>query len=212
VSDWLAQLADPNLEGLGTLGLYAVVFGIVFAETGTLVGFWLPGSTVLFTAGLVAAREDSPVSLAVLVIGVSVAAVAGDTVGYWTGRRLGRPWLLRRAGKAAARLPQAEAFYARYGWFAVVGCRYIPWLRAFTPVIAGTAAMSYPRFASANVVGALTWGALLVLAGYAADSLPWVRSLAYAIAGVAVLSSIVAPIVGWVRRRRSRASRQAGGA
>lgn len=212
MSDWLAQLADPNLEGLGALGLYAVVFGIVFAETGTLVGFWLPGSSVLFAAGLLAARDDSPVSLTVLVVGVSVAAVAGDTVGYWSGRRLGRPWLIRRAGRAAAHLPRAEAFYARYGWFAVVACRYIPWLRAFTPIIAGTAAMSYARFASANVVGALTWGALLVLAGYAADSLPWVRSLAYTIAGVAVLASIVAPVVGWVRRRRSRAARQAGGA
>ena len=205
MSDWLAQLADPNLEDLGAVGLYALVFGIVFAETGTLIGFWLPGSSVLFTAGLVAARDDSPVSLPVLVIGVAVAAVVGDTVGYWSGRRLGRPWLLRRAGKAAAHLPRAEAFYERYGWFAVVGCRYIPWLRAFTPIIAGTAAMSYAKFASANVVGALTWGCLLVLAGYAADSLPWVRTLAYSIAGAAVLFSVVAPLAAWVRRRRRAA-------
>lgn len=203
MSDWLAQLADPNLENLGALGLYALVFGIVFAETGTLVGFWLPGSSVLFTAGLVAARDDSPVDLWVLVVGVSVAAVLGDTVGYWSGRRLGRPWLLRRAGKAARHLPRAEAFYARYGWFAVVACRYIPWLRAFTPIIAGTAAMPYATFASANVVGALSWGALLVLAGYAADSLPWVRTVAYAIAGTAIVISMIAPLVHLVRRRRA---------
>ncbi|WP_432520129.1 DedA family protein [Kineococcus sp. SYSU DK006] len=202
MSEWLSQLADPNLEELGAYGVYALVFGIVFAETGTLVGFWLPGSTVLFTAGLLAARDGSPLSLPVLVVGVTLAAVIGDTVGYWSGRRLGRPWLLRRAGKAAQHLPRAEAFYERYGWFAVVGCRYIPWLRAFTPIIAGTAAMPYAKFASANVVGAITWGALLVLAGYAADSLPWVRSLAYSIAGVAVLFSVLAPLVGWLRRRR----------
>ena len=202
MSEWLSQLADPNLEELGAYGVYALVFGIVFAETGTLVGFWLPGSTVLFTAGLLAARDGSPLSLPVLVVGVTLAAVVGDTVGYWSGRRLGRPWLLRRAGKAAQHLPRAEAFYERYGWFAVVGCRYIPWLRAFTPIIAGTAAMPYAKFASANVVGAITWGALLVLAGYAADSLPWVRSLAYSIAGVAVLFSVLAPLVGWLRRRR----------
>ncbi|NAZ77606.1 DedA family protein, partial [Kineococcus sp. T13] len=199
----MSQLADPNLEELGAYGVYALVFGIVFAETGTLVGFWLPGSTVLFTAGLLAARDGSPLSLPVLVVGVTLAAVVGDTVGYWSGRRLGRPWLLRRAGRAAQHLPRAEAFYERYGWFAVVGCRYIPWLRAFTPIIAGTAAMPYAKFASANVVGALSWGALLVLAGYAADSLPWVRSLAYSIAGVAVLFSILAPLVGWLRRRWS---------
>jgi len=208
VSDWLAQLADPNLENMGALGLYALVFGIVFAETGTLIGFWLPGSSVLFTAGLVAARDDSPVDLWVLVVGVSVAAVLGDTVGYWSGRRLGRPWLLRRAGKAAKHLPRAEAFYARYGWFAVVACRYIPWLRAFTPIIAGTAAMPYAKFASANVVGALSWGALLVLAGYAADSVPWIRTVAYSIAGTAIVISVIAPVVHLVRRRRAaRAAR-----
>ena len=201
MSDWLSQLADPQLEHLGALGVYALVFGIVFAETGTLIGFWLPGSTVLFTAGLLAARDGSPVSLTVLVVGVTLAAVLGDTVGYWSGRRLGRPWLLHRAGKAAKHLPRAEAFYERYGWFAVVGCRYIPWLRAFTPIIAGTAVMPYAAFATANVVGALTWGALLVLAGYAADSLPWIRSLAYTIAGIAVLTSVVVPVAGALRRR-----------
>ncbi|WP_380172991.1 DedA family protein [Kineococcus sp. DHX-1] len=205
MSDWLAHLADPPLEDLGAVGLYLLVFGIVFAETGTLVGFWLPGSSVLFTAGLLAARDNSPLSLPVLVVGVTLAAILGDTVGYWSGRRLGRPWLLRRAGKAAHHLPKAEAFYEKYGWFAVVACRFIPWLRAFTPIIAGTAAMPYAKFASANVVGALCWGALLVLAGYAADSLPWVRTLAYSIAGVAILASIVTPLVSWVRRRRARA-------
>lgn len=203
MSDWLSQLADPNLEEYGALGLYALVFGIVFAETGTLIGFWLPGSSVLFTAGLVAGRDGSPVDLRVLVVGVTLAAVLGDTVGYWSGRRLGRPWLLRRAGKAARHLPRAEAFYLRYGWFAVVACRYIPWLRAFTPIIAGTAAMPYAKFASANVVGALSWGALLVLAGYAADSLPWIRTVAYVVAGTAILFSVVAPLVHLVRRRRA---------
>lgn len=202
MSDWIAQLADPQLEDLGAVGLYVLVFGIVFAETGTLIGFWLPGSSVLFTAGLISAREDSPVSLTVLVVGVTLAAVLGDTVGYWSGRRLGRPWLLRRARKAARHLPRAEAFYAKYGWFAVVACRFIPWLRAFTPIIAGTAAMPYAKFASANVVGALCWGALLVLAGHAADSHPWVRTTAYAIAGTAVLFSFVMPLAAWIRRRR----------
>ncbi|WP_432544415.1 DedA family protein [Kineococcus sp. SYSU DK002] len=203
MSDWLAHLADPQLEDLGAAGLYVLVFGIVFAETGTLVGFWLPGSSVLFSAGLLAARDGSPLSLPVLVVGVTLSAILGDTVGYWSGRRLGRPWLLRRAGKAARHLPKAEAFYARYGWFAVVACRFIPWLRAFTPIIAGTAAMSYPRFFSANVVGALCWGAMLVLAGYAADSQPWLRTLAYVVAGTAILFSIVAPLVSWLRRRRA---------
>nr|WP_281373137.1 DedA family protein [Kineococcus aurantiacus] len=165
----------------------------------------MPGSSVLFTAGLLAGRDGSPVSLPVLVVGVVLAAVLGDTVGYWSGRRLGRPWLLRRAGKAAAHLPKAEAFYLKWGWFAVVACRFIPWLRAFTPIIAGTAAMPYAKFFAANVTGALCWGALLVLAGYAADSLPWVRTVAYSIAGVAILASIVAPVVSWVRRRRRSA-------
>ena len=197
--DWLSQLLDPDLASLTTGGVYLVLFALVFVESGLLVGFFLPGDTVLFAAGLLAAREGSGLSLSVLAIGVAIAAIAGDAVGYWTGRRLGRPWVERRAGRAARHLPRTEAFYQRWGVGAVVIARFIPWVRTFTPIVAGMAVMPYPRFLAANVLGALLWGSGLITLGYLAHSVPWLRYAAFAVAGLSVAASIVAPVVA--RRR-----------
>ena len=200
--DWLSQLIDPDLASLTTGGVYLALFALVFVESGLLVGFFLPGDTVLFAAGLLADREGSGLSLPVLAIGVAIAAIAGDAVGYWTGRRLGRPWVERRAGRAARHLPRAEAFYQRWGVGAVVIARFIPWVRTFTPIVAGMAAMPYPRFLAANVLGALLWGSGLITLGYLAHSVPWLLYAAFAVAGLSVAASVIAPVVA--RRRASR--------
>jgi membrane-associated protein len=212
VSEWFAHLSDLEAMTAGTI--YAVVLTLVFVESGLLVGFFLPGDSVLFTAGLLAADPDHGLSLPLLVGGILVAAVAGDAVGYWSGRRFGRPWLLRRAGRAAHHVERAEAFYARYGALAVVVARFIPWVRTFTPIVAGVARMPYPVFLAANVAGALFWGAGLTLLGYAAHTNPGVRHLAYAVAGTAIALSILVPLVSWWGRGRrapgTPASRTAG--
>jgi len=203
----LADLAAPVIQ-LTTLSagtVYVVVFALVFVESGLLIGFFLPGDTVLFAAGLLAAEPGSALRVDLLAIGVFAAAVAGDATGYWTGRRFGRPWLLHRAGRAARQVPAAERLYARYGWSAVVIARFIPWVRTFTPVLAGVARMPYPRFLSANLVGAGIWGSGLVVLGYLGHSVPWIRSAALAIAGAAVLLSLIAPLAaraGRVARNR----------
>jgi membrane-associated protein len=199
VSEWLAHLTD--LASLSAGAVYLVVFSLVFIECGVPIGFLLPGDSVLFTAGLLAAAPESGLSVQVLAAGVFVAAVAGNATGYWTGGRYGRPWLIRRSGRAAARLARAERFYQRYGWSAVVVARFIPWVRTFTPILAGIAEMPRQRFASANLVGAAVWGAGLVLLGYFAHSQPQVRLLAYVIAGTAIVLSIAIPTVGALRRR-----------
>jgi membrane-associated protein len=201
MSDWLAGLGD--LQGLSATAVYITLFSLVFVESGLLVGFLLPGDSVLFAAGLLAAEPGSGLSLPLLAAGAFVAAVAGDATGYWTGRRFGRPWLLRRASRAARHVERAERFYDRYGWWAVVVARFIPWVRTFTPILAGIARMPYPRFASANLVGAGAWGSGLVALGYVASSVPAVKWAAYAVAGTAILASIVVPLVGWVRARAS---------
>ena len=198
----MSQLIDPDLAAMTAGGVYLALFALVFVESGLLVGFFLPGDTVLFAAGLLAAREGSRLSLPVLAIGVAIAAIAGDAVGYWTGRRLGRPWVERRAGRAARHLPQAEAFYQRWGVGAVVIARFIPWVRTFTPIVAGMAAMPYPRFLAANVLGALLWGSGLITLGYLAHSVPWLLYAAFAVAGLSVAASVIAPVVA--RRRASR--------
>ena len=203
------MIADPNLASLGALAVYAVVWGFLFAECGLLLGFLLPGDTILFGAGLLAASPSSDVNLLVLVVGAFVAAVAGNEVGYLTGRRYGRGWLeSRESGRGRTQLRRTEAFYDRYGWFSVVVARWIPWVRTFTPVVAGTAAMRRASFTSANVVGALSWAVALPILGYVAYQLPVVRTIAFTIAGIFITISLVGLAVLLVRdalrRRRER--------
>jgi membrane-associated protein len=180
-------------------------------ESGIVVGFLLPGDSILFAAGLLAAEPGSSLSLPVLAAGAFVCAAAGNVVGYWTGRRFGRPWLIARAGRAARHVERAERFYARYGWLAVVIARFIPWARTFTPVAAGVARMSRPAFVSATLTGAAVWGAGLVVLGYLAHDVPWLARLALAIAAVAVAASVLVPLGGWAGRRiRNRRASMSG--
>jgi membrane-associated protein len=194
-----------DLEGLGTGLVYLVVFGFVFIESGILVGFFLPGDSLLFGAGLLSASPSSGVGVLPLAIGVTGAAVAGDAVGFWTGARFGRPWLERKPAMAH-HIARAEAFYTRWGPVAVAVSRWFPWLRTATPVLAGIARMPYRRFVPANVIGALSWGTGLVLLGYYAYEIDWLRATAISIgAGSAALLIVVAV----VRRVRGRPKRRA---
>jgi len=208
VNDVLPDLS-PDLGGLTAAAVYAVVLGFVFVESGLLVGFFLPGDTILFGAGLVSAEPGSGVSLPLLAAGAFVAAVVGDSVGYTFGSRLGRGVLERRvaSGRLDERhLLRAEQFYLRWGWWAVVVARWIPWVRTFTPVVAGTSRMPYGRFLSANVVGALAWAVGLTVLGHLAASEPALKHTAYVVAGLSVAASVVVGVAGWLRRRE--ASRQ----
>lgn len=205
---WALPDLHPDLGTLTAGAVYAVVFGFVFVESGLLVGFFLPGDTILFGAGLLSAEAASGVDLPVLVVGALIAAVAGDSVGYLTGSRLGRSWLQRRISRGRLdprHLARTERFYDRFGWSAVVAARWVPWVRTFTPILAGTSRMPYPAFLSANVVGALGWAAGLPILGHIAASVPWVRTLSYAVAAAFVGGSLIAGVVGWVRSRRATA-------
>jgi membrane-associated protein len=206
----------PDLTSLSAIAVYAVVWGFLFAECGLLLGFLLPGDTILFGAGLLAAAPSSGVNLVVLVVGAFVAAVAGNEVGYRTGKRFGRSWLeSRESGRALEQLRRTEAFYERYGWFAVVVARWIPWVRTFMPLVAGTAAMRQRAFTSANVVGALSWAVALPIVGYYAYRFPALRIVAFTIAGVFITVSLVGLAVMLVRdavRRRDARREQAADA
>jgi membrane-associated protein len=195
----------PDLETLSAVALYAVVGALVFVESGLLVGFFLPGDTVLFAAGLYTADPRSGASVAVLATVVLVAAVSGDAVGYAFGRRTG-PALLRREGRVlnTANLARAQAFYDRYGVLAVVAARWIPWVRVFAPVLAGVAGMPYARFLAANVVGAVTWGVGLVVLGHYAASVPGLRGSAIAVGATVAVLSVVGAAVRAYRERSGR--------
>lgn len=195
----------PDLASLGALAVYAVLWGFLFAESALLLGFLLPGDTILFGAGLVAASPNSDVNIYVLVTGAFLAAVIGNEVGYVTGRRFGRDWVERREkGRAKEQLRRAERFYEKYGWLSVVIARWIPWVRTFIPIIAGTAAMDRRAYTSANIVGALPWAVGLPVLGYFAYQVPILRDIAYAAAGIAIAATAVTVVVGAARARRAR--------
>jgi membrane-associated protein len=190
-----SSLMSPSLEGLSALLVYAIVWGFVFVESGILIGFFLPGDSLLFAAGLISAAPNSPVDIRLLAAGTFIAAIAGDQVGYLTGRKLGRPYLEHKTSPRLQRhLDRTEQFYARYGWWAVVIARFIPWVRTFTPIVAGIGRMNYRRFLGANVTGAVCWGIGITTLGYFAASIPAVKSAAYAIAGFFIVASFVSAI------------------
>jgi membrane-associated protein len=188
-----------DLVGLTGLTLYVVLFVVIFAESGILVGFWLPGDTILFAAGLLAADPNTGVSVVVVAVGVTAAATAGAFVGYLTGARMGRSYLERRYGTLLAR---AEVFYERFGTMTLIAARFVPWLRTFAPVLAGAVAMPKRAFARAVAVGAVVWGTGLVLLGYAAADIPGLEDHAVWVAVAIVAGAVVSGLAAeWLRRR-----------
>ncbi len=188
---------DTQLSPVAPFLFYLIIGVIIFVETGLLIGFFLPGDSLLFSAGLVAAARDD-VNIVILICVVFLAAFIGDQVGYVIGRKLGRPYLQRRNTPRMMRmLARSEKFYERYGWWSVVIARYIPWVRTFVPAIAGTVKMNYYKFLSANVLGALLWGVGITLAGFYSGSIDWVKEISYWIA----IFFIMMPIINFMKIR-----------
>jgi membrane-associated protein len=194
----------PNL---GATLFYLVVWGLVFAGTGLLIGAFIPfitGDSLVFAAGLIAAAHASEVNIIVMAAGVGIAAWLGDQVGYTLGRHYGRPYLDKRKGKWIKKgIEKSEALFLAWGWWAVVVARFMPWARVFVPVVAGIANMNYYKFFSANFVGALAWGVGLTMAGYFSASIPLVKNASYLIAGVFITASLIAGVRIWVLNRRT---------
>ena len=194
---------DSQFADIGPLLLYLIVGTIIFFESAVLFGLFLPGSSILFSAGLVAATEDN-VDISALLTLVFIAAFFGNQVGFVLGRTFGRSYLnKRKSPKLQKVILKCERFYEKSGWWSVVAARFIPWVRTLVPPIAGASRMPYYQFLAANVLGALAWGVGITLAGYYTASIPGVKTFTYAIAGFFILGSIVSAIVDYLRRRRS---------
>ena len=198
----LAASFDAQLSSLAPFIFYIVVAGIVFIETGLLIGFFLPGDSILFSAGLVAAAHGN-INIVILITAIFLAAFFGDQVGFVIGRVVGRPYLDKKESPRMKRMiAKSEVFYEKYGWWAVVIARYFPWIRTFVPPIAGAAKMNYYKFLSANALGAFLWGVGITLAGYYAATVPWVKSSSYAIAAFFITASLISALVNFRRRPR----------
>jgi membrane-associated protein len=150
---------------------YFALFGMVFAESGLFFGFFLPGDSLLFTAGLLASKGIFQIEW--VLIGTAICAILGDQVGYWTGSKFGKRFFNKP--KSLFRDPQhikkAEEFYAKHGKKTIVLARFVPAVRTFAPIVAGTAHMDYKTFITYNILGGLLWTLVFVLAGYFLGSL-----------------------------------------
>ena len=207
--DFLVELVTGRyaLDDLIRWGGYALLAGIVFTETGLLVGCFLPGDSLLITAGLVAATGALNVwYLNGLLI---VAAVVGDSVGYAIGARLG-PRIFTRPKSLLfnpRHVERTRAFYARHGAKTIVIARFVPIIRTFAPVVAGVGQMQYRRFLVYNVVGGVGWVTSMTWAGYLlGQTVPNISSHLHLVVGAVIILSVIPIAVEILRARRRRSA------
>ena len=185
--------------------VYAILFAVIFAETGFVVTPFLPGDSLLFVAGALAALGGLDVHL--LVASLTVAAVLGNTTNYAIGRWLGRRFFDAGDSRWIRRehLERTHAFYERHGGAAVVISRFLPIVRTYVPFVAGLARMGAARFTAYNAAGAVLWVASLAYAGYFFGNLPWVRAnLTLIILGIVAVSLVPLVVAAWKSRGGAR--------
>lgn len=199
--EWLNP--ETLIHTVGLVGVWV----IVFAESGLLIGFFLPGDSLLFTAGFLASQGFMDITL--LCIGCFIAAVSGDSVGYAFGHRIGRRLFEREDSLLFHRknLMRAEAFYSRHGRKTIILARFIPVVRTFAPIVAGIAQMEYRTFLAYNVVGGALWGVGLPLLGYQLGSMiPEIDKYLLPVIGLIILASVAPP--AWHLFKEYRAQKQ----
>ncbi len=201
-----ASLLDPNqlLKSVGLIGLLA----IIFAECGLLVGFFLPGDTLLFTAGVLVANDRPvlPSSIVLVCLLVSVAAIAGNLVGYWIGRKAG-PAVFNRPGSRLFREEYVERtaeFFVRYGPLSIVLARFVPVVRTFITVMAGVGRMEWSRYVVFTAIGGALWGTGVTLLGFSLGHVAFLANHIDLILVAGVAASVLPVSVGLLRRRRTR--------
>jgi membrane-associated protein len=183
---------------------YLILFLIIFCETGLVVTPFLPGDSLLFAAGAIAAFDPSgTLNVYLLWVLLMVAAVLGDTVNYWIGA-----WVGPRAFSGKVRflkqehLEKTQRFYEKYGGKTIILARFVPIVRTFAPFVAGVGTMHYGKFLSYNIIGGVVWVTIFVWAGYLFGNIPLIKNNFEIVAVVIVALSVVPIIVEWLRSRR----------
>ena len=200
------DLVDPEklLEAFGTIGLFLVVF----AESGLLFGFFLPGDSLLFTAGVFAARGD--LNFPLILVGCFICAVAGDQVGYAFGNRVG-PALFRRPDSRFFKqeyVEKAQSYFERYGPKTIVLARFVPIVRTFAPIVAGVGSMSYRTFVTFNILGGFLWAVGVTTLGYILGNAIDIDRYLLPVIAVIVFLSILPVLIEIRRERRKKSSVQ----
>ena len=204
ILSWFEFLRDPRQ--LVEWGGYAGLTLIIFMETGLLIGFFLPGDSLLVTAGLLIGAGIVNLDLLTLNLLLIPAAIIGDAVGYSIGRRAGRPLFDRPDSRFFKRkhLLQTQAFYERHGGKTIVMARFVPIVRTFAPVVAGVAAMPYRRFAAFNIFGGIGWIVSMTCLGYfLGDTIPGIDEHIELLALVIIAISLIPLLIEYIRHRRT---------
>ena len=198
---------DTHLNDLaGALGgwLYGVLFLIIFCETGLVITPFLPGDSLLFAIGALAAIEGSPLQIPLILVLLSLAAVGGDAVNYAVGYRVGPKVFTSETSRLLNKrhLLRTQAFYEKYGGKTIILARFMPVVRTFAPFVAGIGQMRYARFALFNVIGGVAWVVAFTLAGYFFGNVPVVKRNFHFVIVAIIILSVLPPIIEYLRTRR----------
>jgi membrane-associated protein len=201
---------DTHLNDLATaLGpwLYILLFAILFAETGLVVTPFLPGDSLLFAIGALAALDGSPIHVGLAIVLLGIAAILGDAVNYAIGYRVGPKVFTSETSILLNKehLVRTQRFYEKYGGKTIILARFMPIVRTFAPFVAGIGQMRYGHFAAYNVVGGVVWVAAFTLAGYFFGNVPVVKRNFHFVIVAIIVISVMPPVIEFLRARRSPA-------
>jgi membrane-associated protein len=205
--DWLLDFFDRlrDVKALVAWGGYVGLTAIIFAETGLLVGFFLPGDSLLVTAGLFASQPRFGLNVWLLGCLLMIASILGNAVGYWIGQMSG-PRLFRREESLLFKpryLRQAHEFYAKHGGKTIILARFMPIVRTFVPVVAGAAGMAYARYTLYNVAGGILWIWSLLLIGYFLGRyIPGIDEHIETLIIAVIALSLLPALIHWIKARR----------
>lgn len=213
---WLHYLIDVALhldrflnQWAGFMGgwLYALLFAVIFAETGLVVTPFLPGDSLLFAVGALAASPDSPINVWLVGLLMTVAAILGDAVNYSIGKYVGPKVFTKESSKLLNKdhLLRAHRFYEKHGGKTIILARFIPIIRTFAPFVAGIGEMSYPRFALYNISGGVAWVWSFLLLGYWFGGQPFVKkNFTYVILAIIIIS-VIPVVVEFIKAKKASA-------
>ncbi|MCL4560694.1 MAG: DedA family protein [Chloroflexi bacterium] len=190
---------------------YVLIFFVLFMETGFVITPFLPGDSLLFAAGTLAALGSGPLNVGTLFIVMALAAILGDTANYWIGHAIG-PRVFHENVRFLKReyLDRTHRFYEKHGGLTIFLARFIPIIRTFAPFVAGVGSMTYGKFIGYNILGGITWTGLFLFAGYFFGNISFIRhNFSLVIIAIVVISTIPA-FLEFLRARRKKPSIEAG--
>lgn len=195
---------EAVIHFITSLGVLAIL-GVIFAESGLLIGFVLPGDSLLFTAGYMVQQHILPINIHIFVVLLAIAAIVGDNVGYAFGNRVGRKLFERGSSRFLKKehLVQAEKFYEKHGSLTIVLARFVPMVRTFAPIVAGASNMHYRTFFMFNIIGGVLWTALFTYLGFFAGRILTQAGINIEAAALLIIFISLAPMIGHALMQKS---------